>query len=32
MLSSVWKKENPLTLLVVIYIGAATMENSMDVP
>ena len=32
MLESVWKKENPPTLLVGMQIDAATMENSMEVP
>ena len=27
-----WRKGNPPTLLVGMYIGAATMENSMEVP
>ena len=27
----IWRKENPPTLLVGMYIGTATMENSMDV-
>ena len=27
-----WKKGNPYALLVGMYIGAATMENSMEVP
>ena len=27
-----WRKGNPLTLLVGMQIGAAIMENSMDVP
>ena len=26
-----WRKENPCTLLVGMQIGAATMENSMEV-
>ena len=26
-----WRKENPYTLLVGMQIGAATMENSMEV-
>ena len=32
MLESVWRKGNPLTLLVGILIGTTTMENSMEVP
>ena len=32
MLEKVWRKGNPPTLLVGIYIGTATMENSMEVP
>ena len=32
MLERVWRKGNPPILLVVIKIGAATMENSMEVP
>ena len=31
-LERVWRKWNPCTLLVGMYIGAATMENSMEVP
>ena len=31
MLERVWRKENPLTLLVGMQIGAATMENCMEV-
>ena len=27
-----WIKENPSTLLVGMYIGVATMENSMEIP
>ena len=27
-----WRKRNPCTLLVGMYIGTATMENSMEVP
>ena len=27
-----WRKGNPPTLLVGMYIGVATMENSMEVP
>ena len=32
MLERVWRKGNPPTLLVGKYIGAATMENGMEVP
>ena len=32
MLEVVWRKENPPALLVGIYIGTTTMENSMDDP
>ena len=32
MLERLWRKGSPLTLLVEIYIGITTMENSMDVP
>ena len=32
MLERVWGKGNPPTLLVGMYIGAATVENSMEVP
>ena len=32
MLERVWRKGNPLTLLVGMYIGAATIENSVAVP
>ena len=32
MLERVWRKGNHLTLLVGMYIGATTMENSMEVP
>ena len=32
MLNSVWRKGNPPTLLVGMYIGAATMENNMEFP
>ena len=32
MLERVWRKGNPPTLLVGMYIGAATMENSMASP
>ena len=32
MLERVWRKENPPTLLVGMEIGAATMENNMEIP
>ena len=32
MLERMWKKENPPTLWVGMYIGAATVESSMEVP
>ena len=32
MLERVWRKRNPPTLLVGIYVGAATVENSMESP
>ena len=32
MLERVWRKGNPLALLVGMSIDAATMENSMEVP
>ena len=32
MLERVWRKGNPLTLLVGMSIGTATMENSIEVP
>ena len=32
MLGRVWRKGNPPPLLVGMKIGAATMENSMEVP
>ena len=32
MLERIWRTSNPPTLLVGIKIGAATMENSMEVP
>ena len=32
MLERVLRKGNPPTLLVGMWIGAATMENSMDIP
>ena len=28
----VWRKENPTTLLVGVYISTATMENGVGVP
>ena len=28
----VWRKGNPLVLLVIIQIETATMDNSMDIP
>ena len=31
MLGRLWRKENPPALLVGVYIGAATMENSIEV-
>ena len=31
MLGRMWRKGNPSTLLVGMYIGAATVENSMEV-
>ena len=31
MLERVWRKGNPPTLLVGMYIGSATMENSMEI-
>ena len=27
-----WREENPFALLVAMYTGAATVENSMDLP
>ena len=27
-----WRKENPFILLVGVYVGTATLENSMEVP
>ena len=32
MLERVWRKGNPPTLLVGMYIGVATMENTMEFP
>ena len=32
MLETVWRKGNPPTLLMGMYIGIATMENSIEVP
>ena len=32
MLERVWKKGNPLTLLVVIEIDTATMEDIIEIP
>ena len=32
MLERVWRKGNPLTLLVGMSIGTATMENSIEFP
>ena len=32
MLERMWRKGNLPTLLVGMYVGAATMENSMEVP
>ena len=32
MLERVWRKGNPLTLLVGMSTGTATMENSIEVP
>ena len=32
MLARMWRKGNLLTLLVAMQAGAATMENSMEVP
>ena len=32
MLETVWRKGNPLALLVGMSIDTATMENSMEVP
>jgi len=32
MLERVWRKGNPPTLLMGMYIGIATMGNSMEIP
>ena len=32
MLERVWRKGNPLTLLVGMYLDTATLENSMEIP
>ena len=32
MLARMWKKGNPFTLMVVMEISAATVENSVEVP
>ena len=32
MLERVWRKENPLTLLVGMQTSKATMENSLEIP
>jgi len=32
MLERVWRKGNPPTVLVGLYVGAATVENSTEVP
>ena len=32
MLQKMWRKRNPPTLLVGMYINAATMENNMEIP
>ena len=32
MLETVWRKGNPLALLMGMQIGTATMENSMEIP
>ena len=32
MLERVWRKENPLTLLVGMQTSTATMENSVEIP
>ena len=32
MLERVWRKENPLTLLVGMQTGTATVENSLEIP
>ena len=31
-LERVWRKRNPSTLLVGLYIGATTVESSMEIP
>ena len=32
MLERVWRKGNPLALLLEMYIDTTTMENSMEIP
>ena len=32
ILGRVWRKENPLTLLVAMEVGTATIKNNMEVP
>ena len=32
MLERLWRKGNPSTMLVGLYVGAATVENSTEVP
>jgi len=32
MLERVWRKGNPLTLLVAMQTGTATIENSVEIP
>ena len=32
MMTRMWRKENPCALLMGMYVGAATMENSMEGP
>ena len=32
MLVRMWRKGNPLTLLVGIQVGTATLENSVEIP
>ena len=32
MLETMWRKGTPLTLLVGMQVGTATLENSMEVP
>ena len=32
MLETVWRKGNPLALLMGMQIGTATMENTMEIP